>query len=481
VTGVGWLDALLGRWRGGRVAAWPGPGTLAVVGQAPTSWTAVGVPSTPSAAAARAEWLVYVAPGFAPAPDALPALAAALADDAEVDFVFGDELEPDGHWHKPGWSPALLLAQPYAATCFVVRRALAAELGDAGAATNAAARYDLSLRATAAARRVRHVPAVLGHTAAPMAPSPAHAEAAARAAAAAGLTAQIAPRPGSLALDVSVRPHRPTTVQVLVPTRDRLDLVQPCVDSVLATTGDEARVLIVDNGSAEPATLAWLAAVAGNPRVTVLRDDRPFDYAALMNRAVAQSTAEHVLLLNNDTRVIAPDWLAQLSGWLAAPGVAAAGAKLYYGDDTVQHAGVLVGVGGVASHGHKGFPRASAGYHGLLHSVRDVSAATGACLLVRRDDYLAVGGMAGELRVAYNDVDLCLRLRARGRRIVWTPRAELHHFEGRSRGTDKVRTQRFEQEIAYMRAHWPRELAGDPFFNPNLSDRHVDYRRRSGA
>lgn len=102
MTGVGWLDALLGRWRGGRVAAWPGPGTLAVVGQAPASWTASGVPSAPSAAAARAEWLVYIAPGFAPAPDALPALAAALADDAEVDFVFGDELEPDGHWHKIG-------------------------------------------------------------------------------------------------------------------------------------------------------------------------------------------------------------------------------------------------------------------------------------------------------------------------------------------------------------------------------------------
>lgn len=481
MTRVGWLDALLGRWRGGAATAWPGPGTLAVVGRAPAAWIAAGVPGAASAMAARADWLAYVAPGFTPAPGALPALAAALAEAPDVDFVFGDETEPGGHWHKPGWSPALLLAQPYAATCFLVRRDLAAAVGDDGAGRDDAARYELALRATAAARRVRHVPVVLGHAVAPSTPSAAHAEAAARAAAAAGLAARIAPRPGSLALDVSVRPPRPTTIQVVVPTRDRLDLVQPCVDSVLATTGDEARVLVVDNGSVEPSTLAWLAALRGHPRAAVLRDERPFDYAALMNRAVAASTADNVLLLNNDTSVLAPDWLAELAGWLVAPDVAAVGAKLCYADDTVQHAGVLVGVGGVASHGHKGFPRAAAGYHGLLQSVRDVSAATGACLLVRRADYLAAGGMAGELRVAYNDVDLCLRLRARGRRIVWTPRAELRHFEGRSRGTDKVRTQRFEQEIAYMRARWPRELAADPFYNPNLSDRHVDYRRRSGA
>jgi GT2 family glycosyltransferase len=325
---------------------------------------------------------------------------------------------------------------------------------------------------------VRHLPVVLGHSGRPEVPGDAHRAAAQRAADAAGLCARVTASSHAPVLQVSVRPKHSATVTVVVPTRDRLELLRPCIDSVLATTGDHARVLVVDNGSVQAATLAWFGELRANPRVTVWRDDGPFDYSALMNRAVAATDTEHVLLLNNDTKVIAVDWLAELGGWLELRDVAAVGAKLYYGDDTIQHAGVLVGVGGVASHGHKEFPRTSPGYHGLLHSVRDVSATTGACMLVRRDAYLDAGGMASELRVAYNDVDLCLRLRARGQRIVWTPLAELYHFEGQSRGTDKVRTARFDDEIRYMREHWPRELAADPFYNPNLCDRDIDYRRR---
>jgi GT2 family glycosyltransferase len=475
-----WLRALLGRRGPTPAGGWSGPGRLAALGALPPAWAAAGVGGAQSAAAADAEWLAIVAPGFAPTPHALAVLGEALAADADVDVVFGDETGPDGHWHKPGWSPALLLAQPYVVGLFVVRRELAAAVGGLGG-DGPAAQYDLALRATAAARRVRHVPVVLGRAATPAAPTPAHAEAAGRAAAAMGLCAAIAPGPHAAALRVSVRPAQATPLTVVVPTRDRLELLRPCVQSVLATSGPHVRVHIVDNGSVEPATLAWFAELRAEGRVSIRRDDGPFDYAALMNRAVAACATPHVLLLNNDTKVISKGWLDELAGWLDRPDVAAVGAKLYYADDTVQHAGVLVGVGGVASHGHKQFARDAAGYHGLLHSVRDVSASTGACLLVRRDEYLAVGGMAGELRVAYNDVDLCLRLRARGRRIVWTPHAELHHFEGRSRGTDKVRTARFEAEIAYMRAHWPDALAADPFYNPNLSDRHTDYRLRTRA
>ena len=473
-----WLRALLRRRPSGPVITWRGPGRLEVLGEAPRAWAGIGIASVPTVAAARGDWLAVVGPGFVPAADALAQLGAALADDPSTDFVFGDETEPGGHWHKPGWSPALLLSQPYVTGLFVLRRELAAAVGGLPAAAGPAAAYDFTLCATAAARRVRHLPSVLGHAGRPELPQAEHAEASARAAAAAGLCATVTLGAHANALRVSVRPAQPTPVTVVVPTRDRLELLRPCVDSVLATTGAHVRVWIVDNGSGEAATLAWFDTLRGNPRVTIQRDDGPFDYAALMNRAVAATSTPHVLLLNNDTQVITPDWLDELAGWLALPDVAAVGAKLYYGDDTVQHAGVLVGVGGVASHGHKKFARAAAGYHGLLHSVRDVSASTGACLLVRRDAYLAAGGMASELRVAYNDVDLCLRLRASGKRIVWTPHAELYHFEGQSRGTDKVRTARFEREIAYMRERWPRELAADPFYNPNLSDRHVDYRRR---
>jgi GT2 family glycosyltransferase len=208
----------------------------------------------------------------------------------------------------------------------------------------------------------------------------------------------------------------------------------------------------------------------------VLRDDSPFDYSALMNRAVAAARTPLVLLLNNDTEVIAPDWLDQLTGWLDLPGVGAVGAKLYFADGTVQHAGVLIGVRGVATHGHKHARRGAAGYHGLLHSVRDVSAVTGACLLTRRDLYLEVGGMEPSLRVAYNDVDFCLKLRARGQRVIWTPLAELYHHEGKSRGKDRRGRARFEREIAFVQQRWSDVIAADPFYNPNLSRRHVDYR-----
>lgn len=473
-----WLRALFGGRRNVNPGSWRGPGRLDVLGEAPPAWASVGITSSTDLGASRAEWLAVCAPGFTPAATALQQLGEALAADPDTDFVFGDATEPGLHWHKPGWSPALLLAQPYAADLFVLRRDLAAAVGGLERDHGAAARYDLALRATASARTVRHLPVVLGHAAAPELPGDAHVLAAQRAATAAGLCATLSRGPHAVAMQVSVRPARPVPTTVVVPTRDRLALLRPCVESVLATTGPHVQVLIVDNGSVEPETLAWFAALQGNARVTRLRDDGPFDYSALMNRAVAACATPYVLLLNNDTVVITPTWLDELSGWLALPDVVAVGAKLYYGDDTVQHAGVLVGVGGIASHGHKKAARSAAGHHGLLHSVRDVSATTGACLLVRRDAYLAVGGMASELRVAYNDVDLCLRLRARGQRIVWTPHAELYHLEGQSRGTDKVRTARFEAEIAYMRAHWPRELAADPFYNPNLSDRHVDYRKR---
>jgi GT2 family glycosyltransferase len=324
-----------------------------------------------------------------------------------------------------------------------------------------------------------HVPRILATVPLAARLTPGHAAAAARALAALGLDATVAPHAAAPVLRVSVRPRTHTPVTVIVPTRDRLDLLRPCVDSVLRHRGaHDVRVLVVDNGSVEADTLAAFAQWQATGLVDVLRDDRPFDYAALMNAAVAAARTPLVLLLNNDTEVLSPDWLDQLAGWLDLPDVAAVGAKLYHGDGTIQHAGVLVGVGGVASHGHKNFPRDHAGYHGLLHSVRDVSAATAACLLVRRDAWLQVGGMKSELKVAYNDVDFCLELRVRGHRILWTPLAELHHFEGKSRGKDTRGQSRFEQEITFFQARWAAVVAADPFYNPNLSIRHVDYRPR---
>jgi GT2 family glycosyltransferase len=212
--------------------------------------------------------------------------------------------------------------------------------------------------------------------------------------------------------------------------------------------------------------------------VRVLADPSPFNYSALMNRAVRAADTPLVALLNNDTEVLAADWLAELAGWLELPSVGAVGGKLYHGDGTIQHAGVVLGIGGVASHGHKGSPGDAPGYHGLLHCVRDTSAITAACMLTRRELFLEAGGFDEQLGVAYNDVDYCLRLRTRGKRIVFTPLAELHHFEGRSRGDDRRGHGRFDREIALMQGRWGAALRSDPFYNPNLSLQATDYRRR---
>lgn len=433
----------------------------------------------PRFADARGEFVIWLEPGDEPVSAACGRLLAAIDARPGVDWVFGDETSAAGAFHKPGWSPALLLAQPYALRLAAVRRELAADVGPPRAAAGRAAAWDFALRATAAARAVVHVPEVLCRSLPPAALGDDHIAVVGAAAARLGLAATVRRSPCPWALSVDVRPVAAEPVTVIVPTRDRLDLTRTCIDSVLATTGHrETHILIVDNGSVEPATLAWFAELQRSPRVRVLRDDGPFDYSALMNRAVAATTTPLVLLLNNDTKVIAADWLDQLLGWLALPDVGAVGGKLLYGDDTIQHAGVILGIGGVASHGHKGFRRDQPGYHGLLHCVRDVSAVTGACLLTRRADYLAVGGLDPELRVAYNDVDFCLRLRARGRRVLFAPLAELYHFEGKSRGDDQRGQSRFDREIAFMQQRWGALLAADPFYNPNLALNATDFRRR---
>lgn len=469
-----------------RLPTWPRPlpgdVSFAVVTADPRGWrwAARGrVHCVADAASAQADYVVFHAPGTTPRSDCLHTLAAAIDRHPDAVFLFGDVIGRDGTaWHKPGWSPALLLAQPYAADLFAVHRDTLAGLEPTGA-PDALAAYDLALRATTRGGRVVHVPRILATTPSSARLQPGHADASARTAAALGLLATVTPHPDAPVLRVAVRPRTRAAITVIVPTRDRLDLLGPCIDDVLGRRGGhDVRVLIVDNGSVDPATLASFARWRETGVVDVLRDERPFDYAALMNAAVASASTPLVLLLNNDTRVRNADWLDQLAGWLELPDVDAVGAKLYQGDGTIQHAGVVLGIGGIAAHGHRGFAAGHAGYHGLLHSVRDVSAVTAACLLTRRDAWLRVGGMKPALGIAYNDVDYCLELRSRGSRIVWTPLAELDHLEGASRGHDHSGDERLEREARFLRGRWGAALTADPFYNPNLSLSHVDYRPR---
>jgi GT2 family glycosyltransferase len=261
-------------------------------------------------------------------------------------------------------------------------------------------------------------------------------------------------------------------VSVIVLTKDRADLLATCAGGVLERTEHSAfELLIVDNGSTEPDALALLAELDGKPRVRVLRQPGPFNFAALNNAAVRETSAELLLLLNNDTEVLDGGWLREMERHALRPDVGVVGARLLYPDGAIQHAGILLGPDGAATHVGRHAAPDDPGYLGQLALRRDLSAVTGACLAIRRAVWDEVGGMDERLAVTWNDVDLCLKVRQAGLRVLWTPGATLIHHESASRGIeseDETRMARFRAEQALMREKWGDALEHDPFLNPNL-------------
>jgi GT2 family glycosyltransferase len=372
-------------------------------------------------------------------------------------------------WMKPDFDPDLHLARGLFGPATAYRAALAAGLLEED-------RDSVALRAAMAvgAAGIRHVPLLLA-TAAPRPAPPARHGLLRAALAAQGIAATVEPAP-LLPWASRIRRSLPTPaplVSVIVPTRDRAALLATCAAGVLERTDYPAiEFIIVDNGSVEPETLALFDRLRRDPRVRILPAPGPFNYAALNNQAAEVSRGEILLLLNNDIDVIEPHWLREMASQALRPDVGAVGAKLLYGDGTLQHGGVVVGVGGVADHYLPRAARDDPGPFGTLALVREVAAVTGACLAVRREVYRAVGGLDAErLAVAFNDVDFCLKIRAAGWRILWTPFAALYHLESASRGQDlsPEKLRRFAGEIATMRERWPLQLADDPFYSPNLS------------
>jgi GT2 family glycosyltransferase len=274
-------------------------------------------------------------------------------------------------------------------------------------------------------------------------------------------------------------PETPPLVSIIVPTRDALPLLRRCQESLLEkTTYPRFEILVVDNQSADPDAIAYLGNIAGHPAVRVLHYDRPFNFSAINNFAAREAKGEILCLLNNDTEVISPDWLEEMVGHLLQPRVGVVGAKLYYPDGRVQHAGDTVGPGGCANHLHSLIGRNDPGYCNRAAVVQELSAVTAACLVTERDLYLRLGGLDEKrLKVAFNDVDYCLRVRQAGYRVIWTPHAELYHHESVSRGDDNSWRSRLraKREVATMRHRWGHVMKRDPFYNPNLSYREPDF------
>ncbi|AWN38780.1 glycosyl transferase [Methylobacterium radiodurans] len=413
--------------------------------------------------------LCLLEPGDVLAPDALASLGAHLGP---ASLVYADEVGADGLPRlKPDWSPDFALAagylgRPWLAARERLGRALDAPLGNPA---DLALRLDIAVAGGVGA--VRHLQRVLARTEARLPEGTPRRTALVRHLAEAGSSATVAARDGVPDL-LWPLPEPAPLASIVIPSRDRLDLIAQVCRGVLHETAYPAiELIIVDNGSTDPAVLAHYDTLRADPRVTILSDPEPFNFSRLVNRGVAAASGPVVVLLNNDIAVLEPGWLDALVRQACRPDVGAVGAKLVYGDGRLQHAGVVVGLGGRAGHILRRRPGDTPGHLGQMRVAHEVSAVTAACLAVRRDLYAQVGGFDAEtFPVDFNDVDFCLRLRREGLRVLWTPAARLAHLESVSRGPSvgAART-RFEAEAARFAERWHAVIRHDPYYHPCLS------------
>ncbi|MDE7324406.1 MAG: glycosyltransferase family 2 protein [Lachnospiraceae bacterium] len=271
-------------------------------------------------------------------------------------------------------------------------------------------------------------------------------------------------------------------ISILIPNKDHIDDLRRCIDSIKTrSTYENYEIIVIENNSVEKETFDYYRTISKQENITIVTYTGEFNYAKINNFGAGFATGEYLLLLNNDTQVISMNWLEAMLMYAQRSDVGAVGAKLYYGDRTIQHAGIVIGLGAhrTAGHTHYKINYDNLGYMGKLCYAQNVSAVTGACLMVKKSIYEELGGLDESFGVALNDVDFCLRVREKGYLNVFTPFAELYHFESASRGIDAVdekKAKRYEEECALFRGRWKEVLAkGDPYYNPNFSLDHSDY------
>ena len=424
-------------------------------------------------------------------PQALFYIAQAIAAHPDAAMIFSDEdkISQSGvrydPWFKCEFNYELLLNQNAIGHLTVYRRDLVNDLEGFRVRFEGAQDYDLALRVLERIdpEQVIHIPRIPYHQRARARQTAAATEAARRAVAEhlvrtsrGGVVEPVPESPQYNRVRYPLPPALPL-VSIIIPTRDRADLLGMCLDSLLAkTTYTNYEIIIVDNGSVEASTQALFARLPKD-RVSVIRDDAPFNYARLNNLAVAQAKGDVICLMNNHIEILTPDWLEEMLSFACQPDIGCVGARLWFTDDRLQHAGVITGLGGVAGHPNKYFPRGYAGYFGRAIIAQSMSAVTAACLMVRREVWELAHGLDEDLVVAFNDVDFCLRVKAMRYRNVWTPYAEMNHHESASRGneTSPEKQRRYLKEIDLMKSRWGNALANDPAYSPNLTLDHDDF------
>ncbi len=416
-------------------------------------------------------------------PNALFEVVQLLQTRGDADVIYSDEdkLERNGRrsepYFKPDWSPELLRSTMYTCHFSVYRKSVVDQLGGFRQGFEGSQDYDLMLRVSERTQRILHISKVLYHwrkTAGSAAESTS-AKSFAYLAARRALTEHLQRRgisgevvagrwPGFFRVRYAIKPER---VSIVIPTRDKLEVLRKSIESIEGKTEyPDYEIIVVDNNSSEPETRAYLASL----KHKVLEFQRPFNFSRICNYGAAHGSGRYLLFLNNDTEVISRDWIRSLVELGQQPEIGIVGAKLLYPDGTIQHLGVTVGLGGVAGHPLAGFDADSPHYFGLTGVIRNCSAVTAACMLVRREVFEQVGGFDEDMPVAFNDVDFCLRVLRAGYRIAVTPYCLLYHHESASRGyaLDPA-------DIAFMAKRWGAALLSDPYYNPNLTLHTGDY------
>ncbi|MEK5036065.1 glycosyltransferase family 2 protein [Paenibacillus sp. FSL R7-0302] len=431
-------------------------------------------------------------------PDALYENVLLLNEFPAADVIYSDEdkISVEGErfspFFKPDWSPDLLMSQMYTCHLSVYRKSLIDQIGGFRVGYEGSQDFDLMLRVTELTENIYHIPKILYHWRA-IPTSTASNGSTKDYTHVAGLKA-IQDAINRRELDATVESieghsnvylmrYKPThnpKISIIIPSKNMCLVLKKCLESIFSNTSYENfEVIIIDNGSNESEVFELYRhyeSVEGN-RFKVYVLDIPFNYSKLNNFGVEKATGELILLLNNDVEVITADWLNEMAGQAIRKDVGAVGACLYYPDNTIQHGGVVLGIGGVAGHSHKYFASDHTGYYRRLKIVSNYTAVTAACLMLRKDVYNEVNGLEEELQVAFNDVDLCLKIWSSGYNNVWLPHVKLYHYESKSRGhEDTIEKQvRFSKEISLVKNRWSDLLENDPAYNPNLSKVKEDY------
>lgn len=451
----------------------------------------ISVNTNEAVALATGEYLMLCDHDDTLEPDALYEIVKAINDTgADVLYTDEDKVSMDGqHYFDPNFKPDFnlfrLRENNYICHIFVVKKSLTDETGLLRSEFDGAQDFDFILRCCEKAQKITHIPKVLYHwrchmdsTAADPS-SKAYAYEAGRKAVREhyqrlGIDAKVemTERPGWYRSHVKVQGN--PLISVIIPNKDHTDDLGLCLFSMTRkSTYRNYEILIVENNSEKEETFEYYKKLPDRyPKARVLTWEKEFNYSAINNFAAKEAKGEYLLFLNNDVEILTPDWMEEMLQNCQQEDVAAVGAKLYYPDDTIQHAGVVLGLGGIAGHIMCRASREDPGYFGRMISVQEISAVTAACMMVKKSDFDAVGGLDETFQVAFNDIDLCMKFRAAGKKIIFTPYAELYHYESKSRGLEDTPEKqfRFDKEVKRFQEKWAQQLEmGDPYYSPNLS------------